>query len=555
VVFLVYAYKLENLFISMPDPSSSDISNDVTSLAMVSEGELWNKLSPEVRSTILDQDVGNEANISNKTKNVYQGDLKNNSYENMSYYSLPPQIQFYVSNRLHEMGYFADSYGANVYEVDGDNIYKCKDCDEQFTAEEDFRVHKKVNHDNQESETESQEAYFRSLYIDPELTKDNLAWARQVLRGESARQTFPQNDAPTVTTPKLPKGRKEYDENPNHYFYDNKIFRKGTRSPYESGLTEAQTCIEVEEDILQKYGWESIKEVEKSPTNREIYASEVAQRIKANELHPRTLKILDSVNRPLLFKTLIRLGAFETQPEEYDEQVRKEEPIHQDYNPRHPHEHNDFDTYFGDKIAEEEISEEEHTGKHTEMADAIQRENPEYSRDRAMKIANAQIHKYNLESYSGESIAPDLLKDVDTSVMELEAQEYNIDEKVNIQANEAKTLSSYIGSKTYGGESVTDILEGAIDVPVVTETVEETIYNRKLNGYHEDKIARELWINHGIEHEEAVNKIRSVEVSDDDRVANTLFGKKLSECNQAEISEMKTLAGEAKKNTTGVNYA
>ena len=340
------------------------------------------------------------------------------------------------------------------------------------------------------------------------------------------------------------------------YFYDNKLFRKGTRTPYEQEgrpASEASLLIEVEEEILNKYGWESTKDVEKSQTNRDIYANEVAQKVTASELHPRTLRILDSVNRPLLFKTLLKLGAGETQPDEYDEQVKEEKPIHQHYDPEHPHEHNDFDTYFGDKVAEEDISEEEHTGKHTEMADAIQRENPEYSRDRAMKIANAQINKYGLESHSNKKV-PDLLNEVDMSVIEVEAQEYNIDEKDNIKASEARTLSSYIGNKTKGGESLADIMEGALDVPVVTETVDEVIYNRKLNGYHEDKIARELFINHGLEYEDAISKIRGVEVSDDDRVANTLFGKRLSECNQAEIGEMRLYAGEAKKNTTGVNY-
>lgn len=495
----------------MPDPLLRDVSNDTTSLAMASEGEIWDLMSPETRTTVLDQDVATEANISNKNKNVYQKDLRNSSYETMSYYSLPPTVQFYVSNRLHEMGYFQDSYGANVYEVDGDNRYKCKDCEETFTAEEDFRVHKKVNHDNDESETESQEAYYNSLYIDTDLTKNNLKWARQVLRGESARQTFPQEKGPTITTPKLPKGKKEYDDNPNHYFYDNKLFKRGTRSPHDqegTPATEASLLIDLEEEILNKYGWESTKDVEKSPTNRQLYATEIAQKVTASELHPRTLRILDSVDRPLLFKTLIKLGALETQPEEYDKQVKEENPIHQDYDPEHPHEHNDFDTYFGDKVAEADVPKEE----------------------------------------------PDLLKDVDTSVIEMEPQEYNIDEKENVKATEARILSSYVGNKTKGGESLENIMDGALDVPVEKETVDEVIYNRKLEGYHEDKIARELWINYGIENEDAVNRIRSVEVSDDDRVAKTLYGKRLSECNQMEITEMKTLAGEAKKNTTGVKY-
>ncbi len=49
-------------------------------------------------------------------------------------------------------------------------------------------------------------------------------------------------------------------------------------------------------------------------------------------------------------------------------------------------------------VKEGGISEEyEHTGKHTEISNAIQRDNPEIDKDRAMKIANSQIHKYSLE--------------------------------------------------------------------------------------------------------------------------------------------------------------
>jgi hypothetical protein len=52
------------------------------------------------------------------------------------------------------------------------------------------------------------------------------------------------------------------------------------------------------------------------------------------------------------------------------------------------------------KKAEESLANEyEHGGKHTEIAKAIQRENPDIDEERAMKIANAQIHKYDLESY------------------------------------------------------------------------------------------------------------------------------------------------------------
>ncbi|MCH6575905.1 MAG: adenylate/guanylate cyclase domain-containing protein, partial [Bacteroidetes bacterium] len=72
------------------------------------------------------------------------------------------------------------------------------------------------------------------------------------------------------------------------------------------------------------------------------------------------------------------------------------------------------------------------------------------------------------------------------------------------------------------------------------------VYDRKLEGYHEDKIARELNVYHDIEYEDAIEKIRSIEVHDNDRTAKTLFGKKFADCNEAEVSEMKIRGGEVK---------
>jgi len=142
----------------MPDLSQDDIHANAP-LAVASERQIWNSLSPEGRAQLLGQSIAGESNISNK-ESVYQKDPKIRSYESMDYSSLPEHVQYDVSHLLHEMGYFKETFGATVYEVDGDTRYKCKDCEEPFVSEEDLRVHRKVNHDdNGESETESQEAY------------------------------------------------------------------------------------------------------------------------------------------------------------------------------------------------------------------------------------------------------------------------------------------------------------------------------------------------------------------------------------------------------------
>jgi len=344
----------------MPDLSHDDIHANAP-LAVASERQIWNNLSPEGRAQILGQSIAGESNISNK-ESVYQKDPKIRSYESMDYSSLPQHVQYDVSHLLHEMGYFKETYGATVYEVDGDDRFECKDCEEPFVTEEDLRVHRKINHDdNGESETESQEAYNNSLDIDPSITKDNLSWARRVIRGESSRVEYPQNDPPTPMTPKLPKGKKEYDNNPNSYFYDNKLFKRGTRGGQDGvALTEAKHLISLEGKILDKYGWESTKEIEKNKTNREVFASEVEKVVRVESLHPRTIKIIDSVNKPFLVNTLQSLGvkwAKEADAKDrgdIDPFIEEEPVLNPDYDPEHPHEHNVFDLNFGDKVAEEE---------------------------------------------------------------------------------------------------------------------------------------------------------------------------------------------------------
>jgi len=195
----------------MPDHSRDNISSTHANVAQASEGQIWDSLNPEQRAQLLGQSIVGEANNS-VNNSVYQGERR--AYEGTPYTSLPPNVQFEVSNRLHEAGYFQETYGGTAYEVEGEDRFECKDCDDEvFISQEDFRVHRKINHDdNGESETEGQEAYFKSLEIDPNMTKDNLRLARKIV-SEGSRVEYPQNDPSTASDPPLPKGRKEYDDN------------------------------------------------------------------------------------------------------------------------------------------------------------------------------------------------------------------------------------------------------------------------------------------------------------------------------------------------------
>ena len=75
------------------------------------------------------------------------------------------------------------------------------------------------------------------------------------------------------------------------------------------------------------------------------------------------------------------------------------------------------------------------------------------------------------------------------------------------------------------------------------EMITETITARKLTGYGDDAIAKELHINYDISHEEALEKVYSVEVSTNDKVSQTFFGKMYKECTESEKDELRMYSG------------
>ncbi len=619
----------------MPDLSRNDVSRNAHARrAKASVKEVWDSISPTQKAQVLGQetseDEGNNYS-NNNSDSVYQKDSDSDvtSYEDTEYDSLPEEIKDKIAEGLDKQGYFADTYGAYAYEVDGEDRLECADCEQIFTTEEDLNTHRKIDHDNEESISDSVEAYNRIILdIDPSFTKENLKKAKAYLKStEGSRQTFPQNESPTINDPKLPKGEKGYNDNPNHYFYDTKIFKRGSRNAYQpEGVPLTETLIAMEEEILEDRGWEDTKEAEKNDDNKEIYEAEVTLRlpVAVESIKPRTMRILDEADKNLLFRTLRKLGARwagEIQSDDYDIQVLPEVPIHQDYDPEHPHEHNDFDTYFGDETPDETTldppsdvdvnpvqeapdKDEKRDAQQGAEADELPQDTtntcPEcgyYTQDTDDLIKHKAGHDAEKEAEEGgqgsgrkpvdygltpeqggmreidkqdynpypsigadvgafteeapdeetNKVEPEILKNVDFAPEEIESEDYNIDEIINKGAEEAKLYSQYVGRKQKAGEAVGDILEGAINTPVAYEAVEEKIYNRKLDGHGEDAIARELWVYDGIEYDDAIEKIRSIEVSGDDRVAKTLFGKKLAECNQGEITEIKILSGEARK--------
>ncbi len=75
------------------------------------------------------------------------------------------------------------------------------------------------------------------------------------------------------------------------------------------------------------------------------------------------------------------------------------------------------------------------------------------------------------------------------------------------------------------------------------EDVTEMVTAQKLQGSQSESIAKSLTLRYGVSREDALEKVYSIEVSNNDRVANTFFQKKFSECSEAEIAELRLYCG------------
>ena len=120
-----------------------------------------------------------------------------------------------------------------------------------------------------------------------------------------------------------------------------------------------------------------------------------------------------------------------------------------------------------------------------------------------------------------------------SSLEGVDFSEESIDYVYPTQANETHEEAEDTTIDGYGDE----------DIEADDEAVEAQIIDRKLRGYGAQAIARELEIQYGVPVETAVTKVNSTEVSTNDKIANTFFGKLYKECNEAEIQELRLYSG------------
>jgi hypothetical protein len=130
-------------------------------------------------------------------------------------------------------------------------------------------------------------------------------------------------------------------------------------------------------------------------------------------------------------------------------------------------------------------------------------------------------------------------EDKNKELDDVDISEESIDYVYPTKASESRKKSYTTEAKMIEGlEEEYDDFEDSDE-----EMIEETITLRKLGGYSEESIAKELHITYGVSHDEALEKVYSVEVSNNDKVAQTFFGKMYKECTESEKAELRMYGG------------
>ena len=182
---------------------------------------------------------------------------------------------------------------------------------------------------------------------------------------------------------------------------------------------------------------------------------------------------------------------------------------------------------------------------------------------------SAELIDYDTESKAGEKGEWDWLdKGADSKSVDYDKVKYEDDgvSDISVPNTEEPRVDgeSFLDNVSFGVESVDYVYPTKAnetkDKSYITESepfeeeyeefedsdkekIEETITLRKLTGYSDSSIARELHINYDVSHEEALEKVYSIEVSTNDRVAQTFFSKMYKECTESEKDELRMYSG------------
>ena len=538
----------------MSDPSFSDTVNLVKGTERkitTKERDFWNNSKPRARINLLKGRLTYTEVDSNyletATENAYQQDYmaKINQLINTSYDSLPEPIRTIITEALIGQGALPNPKKyqgiGQEFAVGKEVFIECDRCDEVFLAEEDFDEHKEFDHGDHENAEEQEEAEdILSHMKDPNITKEAFREARRLLtetdEGDLHRSVYFNGDKfpqPTELEPDDIKGKKGYDDNPNKGLYDNKIFVKGKASSRQDGsVTEAtegeKDCPEcggeLQKNLIDDEDRYFCPNCGKKTVESKATEDEFGDTGTGSTVNPLGLvsdaastggslsPTADATDSPASEGgvgsgpqgTLSKAGGFIKDWAGVGGMAAK----------------------LGGSIAKDKIKdfvgaegERETNDENDYEGDG---EEPKYDPSETLSDITA-VEEEN-------DIRPDEISSIDNIDFAEEKIDY-VYPTIKKKATEAELKDPFLE----------DYRDG--DIESDKEAVENQIVSRKLHGYSSDVIAREITIQYGVPHEEALEKVYSIEVSVNDLVSNTFFGKRYHECTEAEKGELRAYSG------------
>jgi len=410
-----------------------------------------------------------------------------------------------------------------VFEVQGEEYLQCSTCDDLFTSNEDYEIHRSIDH-GEEPVDVIEETY--RLSVNKDLTKESIRDANTLLTETEERELYAGYNKTNGITPRVmpPNQRVEgkYDNNPNECFYSTKTFRNGSSTERNSVLGESKAN---EEFDISKY----YKEVTEDDGWMDYQCNSCGRKIDPDDGYGDQ-KDYDVIIQELKDHQINHKFVYESKASE----SKASERLARD----------DEETYTGYYSRPKGVVKQ--TGNCPDCGHDVGQHSGASTGDTICYGGNCDCGRtfpYIKESveYEDDGVSDisvqntEPKEDKNEFLDDIDISEEAVDYVYPTKANES-TKSYIIESDPF--EEEYEEFEDSDE-----EVIEETISIRKLTGYSDNSIAQELHINYGVSHEEALEKVYSVEVSTNDKVSQTFFGKMYKECTESEKDELRMYSG------------
>lgn len=562
----------------MSDPSFSDtlsFAQEQNRNKTAVERDWWNRSSSVEKRRILGQIDFNDIGIYTASENAYQQDnmAKINQLVETHYDSLPEPVKANITESLIAMGGLpnpSDYLGiSNMYAVGKEVWHECDRCDESFMAEEDFDLHKEIDHGDSTEFNEPAEEGF-TLSMNPDVNAYALHEARVALAETKEDDLHRKNyfngsslDFPTTSEPKADDsdaggntiaGIQGYNPNPNEGLYDTKEFTTGKakqRSSVESAGGYCNKCgtysyasmtshMKDRHPAVPRAYWKTLEYFGSTVNGDDKFVGDgIAQ------------KYYDNTGE--LEKAMGWAPKDDGWSSDFDKSNKPANPyysITHGENIFNASPSNEADNYPSDHKTNPDWEEDfldiknkyENSGNEADNYPSDHKRNDDWDDDFQQLKSDYQGRGtdvvYENDGLSDISAVPETIKEDGLEYLDNLDLGYESIEPYPTKANE--------NTKSYITEAEADIQEEYAEFgqeESEDELVTEMINERKMAGYSPETIANEIRIMYGVSPEDAISKVNSVEVSINDRIANTFFQKPYNQCNESEKQELALYSG------------